>query len=98
MANNDSVVTMLDGVRGSLERLEAEQRRAKMGKSNGGEPPMDNGTLEDIDKRLTVVEATMATKADLSGLEARMAWRFVGLYGSITATMAALLALFKFLH
>ncbi len=58
---------------------------------------MDN-RLEDIDKRLVVVEAAMATKEGLASLEARMAWRFVGLYGAIVASMAALMALFKFVH
>ncbi len=66
-------------------------------KGDGGGPPMDE-RLESIDKRLTVVEATMATKTDLAGLEARMAWRFVALYGAIIASIAALMALFKFLH
>jgi len=47
---------------------------------------------------LTVVEATMSTKADLAALEARMAWRFVALYGAIVASTGALLALFKFVH
>lgn len=65
---------------------------------------MDN-RLEDIDKRLIVVEATMATKdgladvrSELHAMEARMAWRFVALYGAIVSSMAGLLALFKFLH
>ena len=66
---------------------------------NGGGPPMDNtNTMEDIDKRLTVVEATMATKADLAGLETRLIKWTIGAMGTMTAVIAALMTLFKFLH
>ncbi|MBU2740133.1 hypothetical protein HAQ01_13810 [Acidithiobacillus thiooxidans] len=47
--------------------------------------------MENIDKRLTVVEATMATKADLAGLETRLVKWTIG-------AIAALMTLFKFLH
>ncbi len=60
---------------------------------------MDNtNTMEDIDKRLTVVEATMATKADLAGLETRLIKWTIGAMGTMTAVIAALMTLFKFLH
>ena len=100
MANNDSVVTILDGARGTLERLEAEQRRAKMGKGNGGEPPMD--TLE---QRVTRIEDRMATKEDVGRVELDMAkmetrlikWS-IGSMATMTAILAGLMTLFKFLH
>lgn len=60
---------------------------------------MDNSsTIDDIDKRLTVVEATMATKADLAGLETRLLKWTIGAKGTMTAVIAALMTLFKFLH
>lgn len=60
---------------------------------------MDNtNTIEDIDKRLNVVEATMATKADLAGLETRLIKWTVGAMGTMTAIIAALMTLFKFVH
>jgi hypothetical protein len=73
-------------------------RHATNGPNDEGEPPMDNGTMEDIDKRLTVVEATMATKADLSGLETRLIKWTISAMGAMTAALAALMTLFKFLH
>ncbi|MEY2342002.1 hypothetical protein AB4090_07805 [Acidithiobacillus sp. IBUN Pt1247-S3] len=59
---------------------------------------MDTGVMEDIDKRLTVVEATMATKADLAALETRLIKWTIGAMGTMTAVLAALMTLFKFLH
>lgn len=60
---------------------------------------MDNpNTMEDIDKRLTAVEATMVTKADLAGLETRLIKWTIGAMGTMTAVNAALVTLFKFLH
>ena len=55
-------------------------------------------TMEDIDKRLAVVEATMATKADLTGLEPRLIQWTIGTMGIMTAVIAALMTLLKFLH
>lgn len=65
MVNNESVVAILDGARGRLERIEIEQRRAKIEKGNGGEPPMDN---HEMGERLASIEATLphlATKAEM---------------------------------
>ncbi|MHB1670064.1 hypothetical protein [Thiomonas sp.] len=54
--------------------------------------------MESIDKRLTVIEVTMVTKADLTGLETRLIQWTIGIMGIMTAVIAALMTLFKFTH